>query len=174
MLVNIERARNANHTLRRVLLCERLPFKQVLQLPGADVISRLFFLFRAAPGTEVAAVAGNKLPAIAEPVHRQHAAVVAALAAEAAGYHFERLKRSDIKFRCGQIPHLHLFTRDQSAAIGSHQTGNIRAKHGLPEMLLQDSEQCVIQEGSALHNHMVAELFSRTETEHFVKRVADH
>ena len=118
----------------------------MLQLPGADVIRRLFFLLGTAPGTEVAAIAGNKLTAIAEPVHRQHAAVVAALAAEAAGYHFERLKRSDIKLRCRQIPHLHLFTRDQSTAIGPHQTGNIRAKHRLPEMLLQNTEQRVIQE----------------------------
>ena len=79
MLVNIERARNANHPLRRVLLSKGLPFKQVLQLPGADVIRRLFFLLGTAPGTEVAAIAGNKLTTIAEPVHRQHAAVVAAL-----------------------------------------------------------------------------------------------
>ena len=52
-------------------------------------------------------------------------------------------------------------------------SGQVGTVHFPAEHVFHDLEKGVVEEGAALHEHMFSEIFRGTQTEHFVKGVAD-
>ena len=64
--------------------------------------------------------------------------------------------------------------RDKGRAEGPHQPGDIRPGDGHAQFQFQGAKQAIIDKGTALHNHMLAQLFKIAELHDFVAGVTHH
>ena len=174
-LIHIERPGDAHGAAGRLARGERPVGEEPVIFPLIDIGQGGAGRCLAGEGegsAPFAAVARYEGAAVGEGGHRDEAVVAAAGAAVHIGLHgdlFQFLRRDE----GGAVGLGAAVLRDEGHAVRAHEAGDIRAHHVPAEELFQRAEHCVIVEGAALNDHLVAQLGHIAEAHHFIEGVLD-
>ena len=169
VFIHVQHARNADLSARRVFLLERGIGKHTLALVGKEIFTALGGAFTAQ--RLFAAVAAHMTPPAGEDADREHAVVLAALAARGRGLVGELLdlfKRQHRGFLA-----MVAVAREQRRAECAHDARNVGAGHLRAGDALKRAQHGLIEERAALHDDVRTEFARVGKLDDLVERVFD-
>ena len=175
MLENVEHPRDADDAARRVRLGQRRIIEQPPVFPGVDIGHGLRVLVGRAKlaRAPLAAVARHETPSVGKAVQRQPAMVAAALAAQMLRLDAQGPQRRGFQRMAAAFGHRPA-GRQQGRAVCPHEPGDVGTEHLPLQQPLHDPQQGVVHEGTALHQHPVAQLVGAAQPQHLVQGIAYH